>query len=294
MILVVIVCLLLTGMTSPLLADAIQTTSQQLRLAEPARLVYGLEGGSVQKRKTQRKWHAASTDRRQSARRAGHKKGNTVVRPGSGQAVAGESSTNRSAVRPPAKGVQRGAAPVRQAQATRGVHKKKSAVAGQKSVARLRHRQGAGKHHMAKQVHRKGGLFSAAVERRMGTFTEPVHGTAASRSSGLFFRVPENANVLAASRGQVVYAGWFRGYGLLAIVNHGGRVYSLYGHNRDLLVTKGDFVEPGQIIAKSGKTGSVDGVSGLYFEIRRGNKPENPRRWLAKNSAHGEKPVNLM
>lgn len=279
-VLILIGSLLLTGTASPLLAGEIKTTPQRLRLADRTGLMYGLKGGSGHKQKvkrsvrhrpgqvhaTQKKWTPAA---RQSAQKKRWQKATLASKPSRWSGKRHTAHQNR-----------------RLQPAVQGDH-------GKRVVARSKS-PGARRTLAARKTATPARtLFAASVERRMGTFVEPVSGSASARSSGLFFRVPENADVLAASRGQVVYAGWFRGYGLLTILNHGGRVYSLYGHNRDLLVAKGDFVEPGQIIAKSGKTDSVDGVPGLYFEIRKGNKPENPRRWLVKERTDGEKLVSL-
>ncbi|MBF0460937.1 MAG: M23 family metallopeptidase [Magnetococcales bacterium] len=274
----VLVCLLLLGLTVPLLASEFQATPKQHRLADHARLMYGLKKGAARNHKAKRAMGSTPARRPLQARSVTQKKGRLVAgksvvstRPGTAL-LASKSARFNSSHR---------------------LHQKKWSHPGRAHVVRGRHGKRSGTPAFAKRLHRTKSLFSASVERRMGTFMGPLNASAAPLSSGLFFRTPENASVMATSRGQVVYAGWFRGYGLLVILNHGGRVYSLYGHNHDLLVAKGDFVEPGQVIAKSGKTGSVDGIPGLYFEIRRGNRPENPRKWLVKNRWHSDKMASL-
>ena len=240
-------------------ASEIHGFSTQRRLAEHSRLMYGLEGSAATK--------------------AHGKKSSAVRGKKRGQAKAAVHGARRSHKK--------------SLQANQGSALQNPKGQRNKNRQWSRHSQKRSTQY-SKRNRNSRGTYAVANERRMGTFLGPVNGSAVNRSSGLFFRVPENADVRASSRGQVVYAGWFRGYGLLTIVNHGGRVYSLYGHNRDLLVAKGDAVEPGQVIAKSGRTGSVDGVPGLYFEIRRGNRPENPRRWLARDRAHSDKMASLM
>ncbi|MBF0159718.1 MAG: peptidoglycan DD-metalloendopeptidase family protein [Magnetococcales bacterium] len=113
-----------------------------------------------------------------------------------------------------------------------------------------------------------------------GLFARPVAGNGSDRSPGIFFPVADATPVRAVFRGQVVYADWFRGYGLMVILAHGDRVYSLYGHNSKILVETGDWVEAGEPIADSGDTGSLEGEAGLYFEIRRNGRVENARQWL--------------
>ncbi len=297
MVLGIIGCWVLMGMTDPLLAGENQTPNKQLRLADHAQLMYGLKSGKVHGRKTQHTAVASPGHQRTQVRPTPRKKGLSVTRKGGG--AAGVTTTKRASA---AHSRQRGqhGTPLRATRLTSvartapGGSQKKWSATHRKLLAQGRHGKRPHGSGVVQKDRQTDGLFAASVERRMGTFTGPVNGLATPRSSGLFFRVAENADVKATSRGQVVYAGWFRGYGMLAIVNHGGRVYSLYGHNHDLLVAKGDFVEPGQVIAKSGKTGSVDGVPGLYFEIRKGNRPDNPRRWLVKEKWHSDKLASIL
>ncbi|EGG98881.1 Membrane-bound metallopeptidase [gamma proteobacterium IMCC2047] len=58
---------------------------------------------------------------------------------------------------------------------------------------------------------------------------------------------------------------------------------SLYGHNESLYKETGDWVSSNDVIASVGNSGGVSS-SGLYFEIRRNGKPQNPKQWiLAQN-----------
>lgn len=63
--------------------------------------------------------------------------------------------------------------------------------------------------------------------------------------------------------------GWNNGYGCEIIIDHGGGVKTLYGHNSVLLVSVGDYVEAGQTIGLMGNTGNVRGLTGihLHFEV---------------------------
>ncbi|HIJ83119.1 MAG TPA: peptidoglycan DD-metalloendopeptidase family protein, partial [Magnetococcales bacterium] len=119
------------------------------------------------------------------------------------------------------------------------------------------------------------------ILQKKGRLVPPIGGRQAlNRPPGLFYQVEKETAVKAVYRGQVVYADWFRGYGLLVILNHGDHVYSLYGHNQKLLVVPGDWVEAQDAIAQSGDSGSLEGISGLYFEIRDKGQSVNPRHWL--------------
>ncbi len=99
-----------------------------------------------------------------------------------------------------------------------------------------------------------------------------------------------NGVVLAATRGRevrsvyhgrVAFADWLAGMGLLVIVDHGEGYMTLYGYNETILKNAGDWVAPGDVIATVGDSGG-QAEAGLYFEIRRGTQPLNPRRWVTR------------
>jgi septal ring factor EnvC (AmiA/AmiB activator) len=87
--------------------------------------------------------------------------------------------------------------------------------------------------------------------------------------------------VHALGEGQVRYADWFGGYGLMMIVDYGHGIMAVYAHNDALHKQLGDWVEKSEVIAEAGSTGWVDDVR-LYFEIRDKGKPVNPARWCRK------------
>lgn len=84
--------------------------------------------------------------------------------------------------------------------------------------------------------------------------------------------------VQAIAPGRVAFAEWIRGYGLLMILDHGHGYMSLYGHNEALLKDVGEEVGTGDHIATVGNSGGQESP-GLYFEIRKDGKPENPSLW---------------
>ena len=98
-------------------------------------------------------------------------------------------------------------------------------------------------------------------------------------SNGLKIAAAARTPVRAVFQGTVLFSQWFRGYGNLIIVDHGNRVFSLYGNLNGPTVTAGDRVVTGQTIAGVGE--AEDAESGyLYFEIRQDNRPEDPKEWL--------------
>ena len=82
-------------------------------------------------------------------------------------------------------------------------------------------------------------------------------------------------NVVAAMAGTVSYAGWISGYGNTVIIDHGGGLTSLYGHNQDIVVSTGQVVSQGQLIAHCGSTGNSTGPH-CHFEVRVNDKAVDP------------------
>lgn len=89
------------------------------------------------------------------------------------------------------------------------------------------------------------------------------------------------AEVRAISHGRVAFADWLKGYGLIVIVDHGDGWMSLYANNDALLKDGGDWVRAGEPIATVGSSGG-QGRPALYFELRQGSKPVDPRNWLKR------------
>jgi septal ring factor EnvC (AmiA/AmiB activator) len=116
------------------------------------------------------------------------------------------------------------------------------------------------------------------VVAEYGPQVNPRFGTKTFRN-GIDIEANEGTNIAAVFPGHVVYTGWFRGYGNLIIVDHGGEYYTIYAHAADIRVTEGDEVKQGQIIGTVGDTGSLQGPR-LYFEVRHEGKPQDPTQWL--------------
>jgi septal ring factor EnvC (AmiA/AmiB activator) len=84
--------------------------------------------------------------------------------------------------------------------------------------------------------------------------------------------------VAVVHEGTVVFAERFRGYGLLVVVDHGGKHHSLYAHLAESRVGVGQRLAAGDIVGLVGGSG-IDGP-GLYFEMRAQGRPEDPLEWL--------------
>jgi septal ring factor EnvC (AmiA/AmiB activator) len=98
------------------------------------------------------------------------------------------------------------------------------------------------------------------------------------RWQGVKIEAANGSHVMAVSHGRVAFADWLRGLGNLIIIDHGNSYLSLYGHNESLFKTAGEWVEAGDVISSVGSSGGEQ-KAGLYFEIRKKGKPQNPTRW---------------
>ena len=99
--------------------------------------------------------------------------------------------------------------------------------------------------------------------------------------NGVVLAAPRGREVRSVYHGRVAFADWLAGMGLLVIVDHGEGYMTLYGYNETILKNAGDWVAPGDVIATVGDSGGQS-EAGLYFEIRRGTQPLNPRRWVTR------------
>jgi len=94
-------------------------------------------------------------------------------------------------------------------------------------------------------------------------------------SNGIDIAVREGSSVVSVDDGEVIFADRYGGQGKMIIIDHQNGFFSLYGYNSDLLVSRGSSVSRGQVIARSGMTGSAN-VPSLHFELRRDGAAINP------------------
>jgi len=98
---------------------------------------------------------------------------------------------------------------------------------------------------------------------------------------GITLSAQEGQQVLAVAAGRVLYAGYFKGYGMVIAIDHGHNYITLYGYNQTLLQEAGDTVKQGEAIALAGKSGGQT-RSSVYFELNHKGKAQNPLNWLSK------------
>jgi len=97
---------------------------------------------------------------------------------------------------------------------------------------------------------------------------------------GLWIAADRGAPVAASARGRVAYVGYMHRYGLIVILEHEESHFTLYGHLDSATVKAGDSVPPGSNLGSVGDSGGHD-RTGLYFEVRKGTEPLDPRQWLS-------------
>jgi len=98
-------------------------------------------------------------------------------------------------------------------------------------------------------------------------------------NSGIDISAPLGQVVRAAGSGEVIYTGSIKGYGQIIIIDHGGRITTLYAHLSKILIDIGDKVKKGQIVGQVGDSGGVSSTR-LHFEVRVEGKPTDPMNWL--------------
>ncbi len=119
---------------------------------------------------------------------------------------------------------------------------------------------------------------SAQVTARFGKVVDPEFSTTTFRS-GADFGAAAGTPVRSIARGVIRFAGWFRGYGRIVIVDHGDGFYTISGHLDEIHVKVGVPIDEGESLGTVGATGSLGGPS-LYFELRRDAEPIDPEPWL--------------
>lgn len=140
---------------------------------------------------------------------------------------------------------------------------------------------------------------NTTVIDKLGTFVWPVADEDCYISSDYGWRswdssnhkaidiagIPRGTDIYAACDGKVTFSGWYAAYGKLVIIDCGSGYECYYGHCSELLVSVGDRVEKGDVIAEVGMTGSASG-NHLHFEMRYHDERINPFLALGGPGGH--------
>ena len=112
-----------------------------------------------------------------------------------------------------------------------------------------------------------------------GPITSPFGMRWGTLHPGIDIGVPIGTPIHAAAAGTVIYCGWMSGYGNLVMIDHGGDLATLYGHQSRVAVSCGESVTQGQVIGYSGCTGFCTGPH-VHFEVRVNGTPVDPLGYL--------------
>ena len=99
------------------------------------------------------------------------------------------------------------------------------------------------------------------------------------RHEGIDIAVKEGTPIVATATGIVEFAGWDKNFGNLAIIDHGNGYKTYYGHNEKNLISIGQKVFKGDVIALSGNTGNSSAPH-LHYEIEKNGVPVDPSPYL--------------
>ena len=119
---------------------------------------------------------------------------------------------------------------------------------------------------------------SGPITSYYGWRVHPIFGTR-KYHSGMDIAVDYGTPIHAAATGVVVYSGWMGGYGYAIMIDHGGGLVTIYGHNSSLAVSEGQRVSQGQLVAYAGSTGYSTGPH-CHFEVRLHGEVTEPLNYL--------------
>jgi len=127
----------------------------------------------------------------------------------------------------------------------------------------------------------KGRLAMPAKGEIVGSFGRHKHPefNSYTLSNGISIAAPTGSDIHTIYDGQVIFADYFKGYGNMVIVDHGGGYFSLYAHVSKIMKKVGAAVARNEVVASVGDSDSTRGPM-LYFEIRYQGKPTDPAAWV--------------
>jgi murein DD-endopeptidase MepM/ murein hydrolase activator NlpD len=96
---------------------------------------------------------------------------------------------------------------------------------------------------------------------------------------GIDIAAPVGTSIVAPAEGVVIFSGRKSGYGLTVVIDHGGEISTLFGHNSKVFVHEGDKVTKGQEISRVGNSGTSTGPH-LHYEVHRDGAPVDPSEFI--------------
>lgn len=123
---------------------------------------------------------------------------------------------------------------------------------------------------------------SGWISSYFGRRTDPFTGKPANHT-GVDFAGKNGAEIVAVADGVVSWSSDRYGYGIMVELNHGGGYATRYAHNSENLVSVGDEVKKGQVVALMGETGRATGPN-LHFEVLQNGRRVNPVKFIRESS----------
>lgn len=120
--------------------------------------------------------------------------------------------------------------------------------------------------------------LKASITSPFGWRRHPIFGIRKFHT-GVDLAGANHSPIKAADSGNVLYSGWYGGYGKVVIVSHGNRLATLYAHLSKVNASAGQNITKGDIIGYEGSTGFSTGPH-LHFEVRVDGKPNNPLNYV--------------
>ncbi|MEC8429616.1 MAG: M23 family metallopeptidase [Pseudomonadota bacterium] len=120
------------------------------------------------------------------------------------------------------------------------------------------------------------------MSSRYGRRTDPFNGQVAWHS-GVDFAGKLGSDVVAVAAGVVTWSGERHGYGHMVEVNHGNGFSTRYAHNTDNLVSVGDVVKKGQVVALMGSSGRSTGPH-VHFEVYKHGRAVDPAAYIHRTN----------
>ena len=129
-------------------------------------------------------------------------------------------------------------------------------------------------------------LESASSKVKFVLFS-PIYGEVTSafdfgiKHLGTDIAASTNTPVKAVADGTIVLAEWTVETGFVVVVEHSFGLTSIYKHNSSGLISQGELVKAGQVLALSGNTGELSTGPHLHFELWRDGSPTNPEDYIS-------------
>lgn len=121
--------------------------------------------------------------------------------------------------------------------------------------------------------------WKSHVTSEYGYRIHPISGVR-KLHSGIDIAAGKGTAIHAVQSGKVLFVRYYdTGKGYHVVLNHGGKITTTYAHCSKIVVTAGDIITKGQIIAYVGSTGDSTGPH-LHFEVSKNGETQNPRNWL--------------